>query len=234
MKDEKKDNLFQSVFGNVEAPEEKELVPSSKIEEKNSKIASKHLVVEERETSVLEKENPQLKILQETKREVDTSNDNVIKGEPEKETMAAIDESRVNPIVKIVLIVILIGAVGWAIWNLFGTIIYQGYQNITIEKTRKKEVQSYIETAEKELSKKEEDMEVCYLSSSGRYCSSDKDVLESSIKLVINPKEKFDSGTLFFQGGKIKSGTVVLHGYTYHIKDGVVQKGLVEEKPNSD
>lgn len=232
MKEEKKEDLFQSVFGNVEAPEEKELIASSDIEEQNKIIANQEIIVDS-------EPNPQLKILNQVKENQTVEEsvneeqvEEVVHQEPQEEK---IDDTHVSPFVKIIVILLVIAAVGWSLWNLVGTSVYQLYQKGNMEQERIDVIASYVNKLETAYSNNhDEEMEVCYLSSSGKYCGSDKEVLESSTLLKVIMKEKFESGTIFFQDGKVKSGTIVLNGYTYHIKDSVIQKGIAVKKEETN
>lgn len=229
MKEEKNEDLFQSVFGDVEAPEEKELIASFNIEEQNKIIENQEIIVDS-------KPNPQLKILNQVKENQTTeepvNEEQVVHQDPKEEK---IDDTHVSPFVKIIVILLVIAAVGWSLWNLVGTSVYQFYQNGSMEQQRIDVITSYIDKLETAYANNhDEEMEVCYLSSSGKYCGSDKEVLESSTLLKVNMKEKLESGTLFFQDGKVKSGTVVLNGYTYHIKDSVIQKGIAVKKEETN
>ena len=105
-------------------------------------------------------------------------------------------------------------------------------QEKEIEHERLEKVEDYLKDVEVSLQANSDlqNIETCQIISSGKYCTTDEDIIDDSSALKVQSKQSVEGGMLFFKDGMVYSGYVYLDGHTYNIQDGVVkEKEKVEE-----
>ncbi len=148
-----------------------------------------------------------------------------------------VDDKKLNPLVRLIVYLLLLAAVLFSLYNLIVVPIMKTAQEKEVEHARLEKVEDYLKAVEVSLQSNSDlqKMETCQIVSSGKYCTTDEDIIDESSALKVQTKQTVEGGMLFFRDGLVYSGYVYLDGHTFDIQDGVVkEKEVIEETPEEE
>lgn len=245
MKDENNQNLFETVFQGVEPPKYTDTNQQTNKEENKKEVQvtseiQTSIPTEEVKTTVVEQPsnvNPEV-ITDQTvlntqlKSEVEPPLPSNIDSVAPQNSVIPTDDKRLNPIIRLLVYLLLLAAILFSLYNLIVVPVMKVAQEKEIEHERLEKVEDYLKDVEVSLQANSDlqNIETCQIISSGKYCTTDEDIIDDSSALKVQSKQSVEGGMLFFKDGMVYSGYVYLDGHTYNIQDGVVkEKEKVEE-----